>query len=787
MRQYGQDPSILQSLSASDRQALLAAQRDGSSSSKAGSNPRPGQNTAADSAKTDSVISAPDSASVYEIMARRVRVNPDEILKGLKAFGYDVFARSRASTFSPVDQMAVPANYPVGVGDEVLVVLWGRINEEQRLRVDRDGKINLARIGPVSVSGLPFSVVQKNILDRVQSIEGVQASVSMGDLRSIQVFIVGEVKSPGMYTVNALTNVTNALFAAGGPTRNGSLRNIQLRRNGTTISDIDFYDFLLAGDNKTGLRLAPGDVIFVPVARKVAAVAGNVRRSAFYELKGKTDLKDLLELAGGITPAAWVNRIQVERFSDNQYQVVLDLTSESAKELPKFDIDDGDIVKIFPVVQADRNTVYLEGNVQRPGKYEFKDGMKITDVVPGYAALLPETYFDYAVVKRQEPPKFRESLIPFSLKKAFEDPSSADNVPLLARDRIVVYARDYFDPDRIVTIGGSVNTPSNQKLLENMTIRDLIIQAGGLREDASPQHGELYRRAVTGEDVVTQKLEFCVECAMNNDPQHNLVLQKYDRVFVRTKKGWQDERNVMLRGEFVFPGEYVILEGETLGDLVKRAGGFSEAAYLPGGIFTRVSARELERKRVDEYLRQLEMDIMKLSSQMASEQKMDEAQAILNQQLALQAKLRTVEPVGRVVIDLADNADVGQFLLEDGDVLMVPKKMNTVAVLGEVFNPATFTLGSRSETVSKYVEMAGGYRDQANEKAVYVVKANGGVCTRKMVSLRTYRLEPGDVVVVPQKLKYTNAFKIFTDSVDAIFKLTTIAALVTTMIIQLQK
>ena len=227
------------------------------------------------------------------------------------------------------------------------------------------------RIGPVPVAGIPFKSMQRNIVNRIQNIEGVQASVSMGTLSDVRVFIIGDVNVPGQYTVSAMTNVTNALFYADGFSKQGSMRNVKLKRNGRTIKTFDFYDFLMAGDNFSNIRLKTGDVIFVPVVKKMAAIAGNVRRSALYELKGKTTLKDMIQLAGGLTPAAWVNRIQIERFQDNDQKVVLDLEVSSAENLPDFEIDDGDIIKIFPVVMLDKNAVYLSGNVLRPGKYEL--------------------------------------------------------------------------------------------------------------------------------------------------------------------------------------------------------------------------------------------------------------------------------------------------------------------------------------------------------------------------------------------------------------------------------
>jgi protein involved in polysaccharide export with SLBB domain len=625
------------------------------------------------------------------------------------------------------------------------------------------------------VAGLPFSAMQKNILDRMQSIEGVQASITMGELRTIGVFIVGEVRSPGMYTVSALSNVTNALFAAGGPSKSGSLRTIQLKRNGNQIATIDFYDFLLSGKDNTNLRLKSGDVIVVPIVKKMVAVTGNVRRSALYEIKQASSLRDVIALAGGITPAAWTNKIQIERFQNNQFQTVLDVESDKKESLPDFEVQDGDIIKVFPVVIKDENTVFLSGNVFRPGKYEYKKEMKVSDLVPDFQALLPETYFDYAVILRQEPPNFLSRIVPFDLKKAMDDHANAENLQLQPRDVVIIYSRDYFEPDRSVFIGGAITTPGKQKLLENMKIRDLIIKAGGLTEEASTERGELYRRVYNNEIVSTEKMEFNVHGAMEDDPHNNLLLKKFDIVMIRNKKGWEEEKHVALRGEVVYPGDYVLLESETLGSLIDRAGGFTRNAYLPAAIMTRQSVRSLEKKRLDEYVNQLQGDALKISSEMmVKEQDPAAVQSLLQQQELIIAKLKESESLGRVVVDLTNEKQYRNFILENGDSVYIPKLVGTVSVLGEVFNSATFKVESDQTTVKQYVEMAGGFKESADWKNTYVVKANGSVITKKTAKILEYKLFPGEVVVVPQQLNIQNNFKVFMDSVDSIVKITTL-------------
>lgn len=768
-------------MSTSDAKAMAAGAKKQGNNGGLVQSPDSTDTAAAIRAKVDTL----QQVSVYENIVRNKTVDPDSLLRTLTIFGLDAFSSKKPSTFEPADYAATPADYVVGTGDEIVVLLWGRINEgEYRLRVDRDGKINIPHIGPVPVAGLPFSALQKNILDRVQSIEGVQATVSMGELRSIGVFIVGEVKSPGNYTVSGLSNVTNALFAAGGPSHRGSLRNVQLKRNGNVIATVDFYDFLLAGKDNTNIRLKSGDVIVVPIVKKMVAIAGNVRRSALYEIKANTSLKDALGLAGGVSPAAWGSRIQVERFKDNSMQVVLDLTSQTPQTIPDFEVQDGDIIKVFPIVEKNTNAVYLSGNVARPGKYEFKPGMRLSDIVPDFNALLPETYFDYALVLRQCPPTFVERLAPFNLKAGLSDHNSPDNIALQPRDEVIVYSRDYFEPDRTVSVEGAVTAPGPQKLLDNMRVRDLVIKAGGLSEDASPRLGELYRRSYNGEMVYTEKIDFCVSCAMQGDSTSNLLLKKLDRVYIRSKKGWQDERRVVLKGEFLYPGQYVILEKETLGQLIDRAGGFAPEAFLPAAVITRISVKSVESKQEEEYFNKLEIDAANMTTQLAAKGgDVVAAQQLLAQQELLISKLRGNRSQGRVVIDLTKPSDYRDFMLEDGDTIFIPKPSGTVSVIGEVFNPATFRLDSDKTRVSDYLEMAGGLKETADKKNIYLTKANGGIISNKKANVLELTMSPGDVVVVPQKIEYVNNFKTFMDTVSAIFQITSILSVIATLII----
>ena len=745
-----------------------------------------------DKEKTDDTVGISDSLSpedtvplsTYEKIFHGDTLNPDSMLNSLRIFGHDFFTNATPSTFAPTNTFSIPADYIINSSDEIIIHTWGRINEEYRLKVDRDGTISIPRIGQVVVAGLPFSEMKNNILSRINNIEGVTASVSVGTLRTIGIFIVGEVKVPGFYTVSALSNITNALFHAGGPTKNGSLRNLQLKRNKQTVATIDLYDFLLNGKDATGLRLQSGDVIHVPLVKKMVAVTGNVRRSAFYEINKNENLQDVIDLAGGITPSAWTNTIQIDRFFENQKKIIIDIDSTS-NGIASIPVLDGDVIKIFPILDQNQNAVFLTGNVLRPGKYEYKEGMRVGDIIPDYTSLLRETYLDYAIIIRQDPPRYLSRIQTFNLKDAIDYPESEQNIVLQPRDYIIVYKLDYFEPDRTIEIDGSITNAGKYQLLENMTIRDLILQAGGLRDDASSTRGELYRRKVDEKQdlVSTVKIDFCVECALNGEPRYNLSLTRLDKVFIRSKLGWEEERKVTLRGQFNFPGTYILFEGETLGELIDRAGGFTNDAYLAASVFTRRSVRELEVKRNIEYRTQLESDILNLSAELSSKENPAEAQAILEQQLALKEKKSAMRATGRIVINMEDSKNYDDFILEDGDDLYIPRNLNTVSVIGEVYNPSTFKFDETNNAVSHFLEAAGGVKQSSDAKHIYIIKANGNIITNKRQRVMEYHLSPGDAIVVPQKIRFSNPHKLFVDSVDAVFKISMLLGNLITLIL----
>ena len=734
-------------------------------------------------------VSTFDTLNIYEKILRGDTINPDSMLPELKIFGHKFFESASPTTFAPVNAFNVPSNYKIGTDDEINILLWGRINDEYTLTVDGKGSILIPRIGPIHVAGMSFNNMEKNIINRIQKIEGVKVAVSLGKIKKIGVFIVGEVKKPGFYTISSLSNITNALYAAGGPNKNGSLRNIQLKRNKKIITTIDMYDFLLNGNDNSSFRLQSNDVIHIPLVKSMISISGNVRRPAIYEIKEKSSLKNILKLSGGITPAAWSNKIQIERLFNNQRQIILDIDTIK-NEIPDITVMDGDIIKIFPILNKCENAVYLTGNVVRPGKYEFKKNMRLSDLIPTYNDILPESYLEYAAIIRQDPPRFLNRILTFNLKDALDNTNSNNNLYLQPRDHIIIYHLDFFEPDRNVQIEGSVTQPGKYKILDNMKIRDLILQAGGLSEDASTIRGELYRREYNSKNdqANVKKIDFCVECAMNNDKIHNYILNRLDRIFIRKKSGWEKERKVILEGQFNYPGTYILFEKETLGDLIDRAGGFKENAFVSAAFFSRRSVKEIEEKRKAEYSNQMESDLINISSEFAFKDNPQQAQQILNQQQdALEKNLKEYNYNGRVVIDLTNDKNYNDFTLEDGDSLFIPRMINTVSVIGEVYNPTTFKYENAKNSVAYYIEAAGGIKITADKKYIYVIKANGIIITNKNVNIRKLSLEPGDAVVVPKKLRFSNPHKMFVDTIDAIFKISSLLGTVIALIIAIDR
>lgn len=692
--------------------------------------------------------------------------------EALKPFGYDLF-EGVPTTFAPATDIPVPADYVVGPGDTIEVHLVGNRKGRYSLVVGRDGQINFPELGPISVAARRFTEVREELQERVQDqMIGTQASISIGELRSIRVFVLGDAQTPGSYTVSGLSTITNALFVSGGVKKIGSLRNIQLKRNGKTVTTLDLYDLLVRGDTSADARLMPGDVIFVPPVGRTVSLVGEVRRPAIYELKNETTAAELVALGGGLTEQADPTLATLERVNENRQRVIINVNLNQAgatKLLP------GDVLRVPAIRPVFENAVTIDGHVYRPGEFEFREGMRLLDVIPSLDELKPNADLNYILVRRELPPDRRVTVFSASLADAFANPGSAANFELAPRDRIHIFdlesGRDRVieplmrelrlyaqlnEPTREVTISGHVKVPGKYPLEPGMRLTDLIRAGGGLSESAYGGQAELTRYTIGEQDArVAELIHIDLRAALEGDPSANVPLRSFDHVVIKEVPLWASQEEVEIRGEVRFPGRYPIRRGETLRSVLERAGGLTEYAFAKGAVFTRRELRERERRQIEILATRMQSDLAQLSLQAAQETGKDAGEALAVGQ-SLLASLRSTQAVGRLVIDLeqamaARPGSEQDIVLKDGDRLLVPRVMQEVTVIGEV-QSATSHLYNPTFTRDDYIAMSGGVTPRADEKHIYVVRANGSVeVGTSSVWFRKggVQIEPGDTIVVP--------------------------------------
>jgi len=694
----------------------------------------------------------------------------------LVQFGYNFF-RPTAAGFAPLTDVPVGADYPLGPGDRITLNLWGSVEGTHELEVNRNGEIFLPRVGGIKVWGVTFGKLHGVIkASLAKSYKDFDLNVTMGKLRVIKVFVVGEVRAPGDYNLNALSTLINALSAAGGPLKSGTLRNVQVKRGGQTVETVDLYDFFLNGDKSRDIRLQPGDTIFVPVIGRVATVAGNVKRPAIYELRAEKNLAELIDLAGGFLPTGYLQRVHVLRVEAHKKNMVADfnvdpkIAGESLQQtLTAITIQDMDIVKVFPIDATLRGHVRLVGYALRPGDYALQPGMRLSSLLL-QDNLLPEYYNVAAKITRLYPPDYHQETLFVNLAKALAgDP--AHDLELKEFDTVKVFSRWEMEEIPKVRVNGEVQRPGQYRLSSNMTVRDLLMEAGNLKITAYLKNAELSRTERTGESVSTFPVSISLEEAIKGNPKDNLLLLPLDELTVRKIPNWSEEieRYITLKGEFRFPGIYPVFKGDKLDSVIKRAGGFTDRAYLRGAKFTRQSIKELQQKRMREVLAKTELEITKkqadLASVASSKEELEATRAVLEGLKRNVELLQSVEAEGRLVINLQDSESFAvsrnNVVVQGGDTLEVPQTPSSVNVLGQVYNP-TSLIPVEMQDVDYYLAKSGGPTEEADESSIYVVKVDGTVISRQQYSFfsnlmlsgfMSENMEPGDTIIVPQQFE----------------------------------
>lgn len=643
-------------------------------------------------------------------------------------FGENLFTSAHVGE---INNALIPEDYLLGPGDNIIISLWGRVQQEWNLTVDREGKVFIPKVGEISAWGMTLSQFEKHLDAQLSKVyTGYERRVTLGKIRTIKVFVYGEVRSPGGYAISALSTLFNALYMAGGPTENGSFRRIKLIRD-RKQTDVDLYDFLITGDKSCDLPLLSGDVIFVPLAGSQAIVRGEVRRPGIYELVGQEKISDLLALAGGGTAEAYMGRMMLDRIGASDSRKIVDLDfSRDDNQDPV--VADGDELTVFSIYDIRENVVRINGMVKHPGTFERLDNMRLSDLVDKGKLLPNDVYLDRADLYRRQADGRRE-IIAVNLKGLLDGRQDCDLL-LNDLDSLYIYNVDEVEPDRYVFIDGMVQRPGQYPLYGNLTVADLIFLAGNLKSSAYLLEAELARVDSLGN---TQLIQIALDRLDKGD---NPLLLENDHLFVRQIPGYHLHRMVTIEGEVRFPGRYALTgQNETLWELLNRAGGFTMKAFPEGAIFKRGAiAQDLQRKDIANVLE-------------GSQPLLADSNGVLQPVRVMTLKSQSMD---RIIIDmelmLATHGEKSDFKLQAGDYIFIPEIPTGISVLGEVCANGTIKY-QPDRKVKYYIDQAGGYTKRADKGEVRLVKANGRVYATGKV--RNQRVDIGDVVIVPSEIK----------------------------------
>lgn len=660
-----------------------------------------------------------------------------ELAQENQVFGRNIF-NTRNLTFEPSVNLATPPNYRLGPGDEVIIDIWGTSQNTIRQQISPDGTINIEKIGPVSLSGMTVSEANeylKRVLGKTYS--GLDAPdgtleirLTLGNARTIQINVMGEVVQPGTYALSSFSTVFHALYRAGGVNEIGSLRNVQVTRNGKTVAKVDVYDFIMKGKTQDDIRLQEGDVIIVPAYEALVQISGNVKRPMKFEMKKNETLATLINYAGGFSADAYTRSLRVVRQNGEEYEI------NTVKEIDysAYPMRNGDVVTAEAILNRFTNKLEVRGAVYRPGIYQLNGEINTVRALVNEAKGLTGDAFTNRAVLQREREDLTTEIISVDVRSIMA--GTSPDISLQKNDILYIPSIHDLEDRGDVAIFGEVAKPDSYSYSDNMTLEDLIIRAGGLRESASTVRVDVSRRikdpkSTHSTDSIGQMFTFALKDGFVIDGEQGFTLQPYDQVFVRRSPGYQAQQNVQVTGEVIFGGTYAMTTTEErLSDLVKKAGGATSKAYLRGAKLIRV-ANDEEKKRM--------RDVINLMNRQFGEAMMDS--------LGIR-----VEDTFSVGIDLekamAQPGSEYDLVLREGDVLSVPKLNNTVKVNGAVMMPNTVGYLS-DKNANYYLDQAGGYALNAKKSKKFVIYMNGQVARIKGRSKD--KIEPGCEIIVPSK------------------------------------
>lgn len=652
-----------------------------------------------------------------------------------KLFGYDFFNNENIS-FEPNLNIATPKTYRIGPGDEILIDIWGAAENSYRKEVDRRGAIVIENVGPVYVSGLEIEVAKKKIVSYLKKIYSgisaesssfnkVHAEVSLVGIRTVQVNIIGEVKVPGTYSLSALSSVLNGLYAAGGPTENGTFRSVKLIRDGKPFGEFDIYKYLIEGSQKGNNFLQDKDVIIVKPYLNKVSVEGLVKRPGVYEVKNGETIKELQNYFSGFASNAYSDRLLVERVNGSQREVhEIDL-----KNNQKFVLQDGDSINVKEITDRYLNRVSINGAIYREGNYQLSDGLTLLELIQKADGVKEDVFLDRGLVYRTLN-DVDEEVISFSIEKILAGTTS---VVLQREDSIQIYDKYSLKEQYLVSINGAVNNPIETEYREHMNIEDLILMAGGYKEGADPRVIDVARRVIdTSFTTLSENIKRSSTFSLSLDSVETFYLEPFDEVSVRFGKGYSEKINASIQGEVLYPGKYVITDkDERISDLIDKCGGFTPFAYIKGATLIRRMAKAADK----EQLKLLQSLIVKDS-------------------LGIDISQKSEFMVGidlDKILDKKGRKSKYDLILREGDVLVIPSEKQTIAVQGEVLVPSLIRF-DKSKSLKEYINNSGGFTENAKKKKTYVVYANGDVkSTKSFLWIKNYpSLEPGAIVLVPK-------------------------------------
>lgn len=694
----------------------------------------------------------------------------------LERFGAALFRNSAATVENSKQrtQLDIPVgpDYVIGPGDQLVIDYWGRTTQHLQLTVDREGRVLLPEAGGVIVAGRTLADAQQIIQKMLsRQFRDITVDVSLGKLRTVRVYVVGDVKNPGAYDISSLSTALSALIAAGGPTDAGSYRTVNHYRGRKLLEEVDLYELMLKGVTSGEIHLESGDSVQVPTAGPQVTVEGSVRRPAIYELRNEKTLDQVLDLAGGIPVTGELDNVKIERIAAHERKEMLNINLPQSGDdtvrqaFKRVEINDGDTITVAPILPYTNQAVYVQGHVFRPGKYPYKDGLKVTDLIGSFNDLLPEPA-DRAEIIRLHPPDYNPAVIAFNIRDVLEKHAPAPSLEPF--DTIRVYGRYEADAPK-VSVFGQVLRPGEYPLSEGMTTAQLVRLAGGFTRSAFRDQADLSSyQVVNGEKVELDHREVPIGRALAGDADTDVLLKPGDVLTISQIGGWEDIGGAVgVSGQVLHPGRYGIQSGERLSSVLRRAGGFTPEAYPYGVILERAAVREFSARTRDDLIARLQGANPAPGPTRASSLAPNSSAtrpSSQNQQLA--ERLKEIQPSGRMVVHITGDISkweksAANIELRPGDTLFVPKRPNFVMVAGQVYSPLAITY-SKGKSAAWYLNQAGGPTTLADKKNIFVIRADGTVIGRGSHSWWSGStmgavLQPGDTVYVPDKVSGGNA------------------------------